>query len=151
MGIESFSLYFLFIKMKIISVKKSVHKEKYGRIFERSDIMKFYIKNSDNILQATCRFSKETKLLTLERSSLVHKTYVCKKCDAVEKLRTTLIQQRKLKDHNEETYLLMEEIEFSDINSAVCLVLGSDVYQAEKIIENEFGETLTDVYEGELT
>lgn len=112
--------------------------------------MKFYIKNSNNILQATCRFSKETKLLTLERSSLVHKTYVCKKCDEVEKLRTTLIKQGKLKNHNEETYILMEEIEFSDINSAVCLVLGSDVYQAEQVIENEFGETLTSVYEGEL-
>ncbi|MBN2605675.1 MAG: hypothetical protein JXR62_07640 [Bacilli bacterium] len=112
--------------------------------------MRFYIKNPENKLQATCRFNKETKLLTLERSSLISKHYVCNGCSKIEELRLSLIEKNMLKDHNEETYLLMEEIEFNDINSAVCLVLGGHVNQSENIIKNEFGETLADVYKGAL-
>jgi hypothetical protein len=112
--------------------------------------MRFYIKNPENKLQATCRYNKETKLLTLERSSLISKKYVCNGCDKVEELRLSLMNKNLLKDHNEEMYLLMEEVQFNDINSAVCLVLGGHVSQSERIIKNEFGDTLADVYKEAL-
>lgn len=92
--------------------------------------MRFYIKNPDNKLQATCRFDKTTKLLTLERSSLISKVFVCTGCKKVEELRLSLLDKKLLKDHNEAMYLLIEEIQFNDINSAVCLVLGGHVDQS---------------------
>lgn len=112
--------------------------------------MRFYIKNPDNKLQATCRFDKHTKLLTLERSSLINKEFVCTGCDKVRELRNSFLERGLLKEHNEAMYILMEEIEFNDIDSAVCLVLGGHMTESKSIIKNEFDQTLSEVYKEDL-
>lgn len=108
--------------------------------------MIFYISDQNNKLYATCKFNKETKVLTLEKSSFIKKTFNCTGCDEVNVLRDKLHQDDLLADHNEEVYLLKESLEFQDINSAACLVLGGKLTDAEKLICNEFGESIKDVY-----
>ena len=108
--------------------------------------MILYIKDNNEKLLATCKYKTDKKTLVLEKSSLIKKTFNCLGCNEVNKLRETYLQQGKLADHNEEVYLLKENIEFKDINSAACFVLGGKLEKAETLIKNEFGKTLREIY-----
>jgi len=113
--------------------------------------MIFYIKDQNDKLYATCKYDRESKKLTLNKSSLIKKTFNCTGCDKVNSLRKDLLESNMLQSHNEEVYLLANSIDFKDINSAACLVLGGKLLNAEELIKNEFGETIKEVYAEELT
>lgn len=108
--------------------------------------MIFYIKDENNKLYATCKFNKETKSLLLEKGSFIKKSFDCPGCKEILKQRLELLEEGKLEDHNDEVYLLQDPIEFEDVNDAACLVLGGKMRDAEKLIQNEFGESIQNVY-----
>jgi len=108
--------------------------------------MIFFIKDQNNKLYAKCKYDKESKSLFLQKSSFIKKTFDCAGCDAVNRLRNELLDQGKLESHNDKVYLLKDTIEFKDINSAVCLVLGGKLQNAEELIQNEFGESIKEFY-----
>lgn len=108
--------------------------------------MLFFIKDQNDKLYAKCKFDKENKALVLQKSSLIKKSFNCTGCDTVNHLRQKLLEEGKLDHHNDEVYLLNESIDFNDINSAVCLVLGGKLQDAENMIKNEFGKSIKEVY-----
>jgi hypothetical protein len=108
--------------------------------------MLFFIKDQNDKLYAKCKFDKESKTLILLKSSLIKKTFNCTGCDAINHLRKQLLDQGNLENHNDELYLLNNPVEFKDINSAVCLVLGGKLQDAEDMIKNEFGKSIKEVY-----
>lgn len=108
--------------------------------------MIFFIKDQNDKLYATCRFNKDSKQLILEKSSFVKKSFDCAGCDSINTLRDNLIKDDKLEEHNDEVYLLKQPLEFTDINAAACLVLGGKLRNAEDLIQNEFGESIKEVY-----
>jgi hypothetical protein len=108
--------------------------------------MLFFIKDQNDKLYAKCKFDKENKSLLLQKSSLIRKSFDCIGCDTVNHLRQELLDEGKLENHNDEVYLLNDSIEFKDIISAVCLVLGGKLQDAEDMVQNEFGKSIKEVY-----
>lgn len=108
--------------------------------------MIFYIKDRNDKLYATCKFIKDSKQLVLEKSSFIKKTFNCSGCNSINKLRSELINDGKLQEHNDDLYLLNQTVTFTDINAAVCLVLGGKLEDAETLIKNEFGESIKEIY-----
>lgn len=108
--------------------------------------MIFYIKDRNEKLYATCKYDKDSRKLVLNKASLIKKSFNCSGCDKVNNLRDKLFEQNLLEDHNEEVFLLADSIEIEDINSAACLVLGGKLLDAEKLIKNEFGTTIRQIY-----
>lgn len=118
--------------------------------------MDFYIKDTEGNTIATFTYLTSTKdcstckAIVVKAESLISKNAYCterfKDCKTIDDERIKIIESAIVEEHNEEYYILKEDIVFSSPYIAVSVILGHTENEAWSILINEENQTLMDVY-----
>lgn len=118
--------------------------------------MDFFIKDDLGNKVATFNYLTSTedcttcKGIVVKKGSFISKNAYCverwKDCKTIDKERETVINSVKVEDHNDEYYMILEDMVFSSVYIAVSVILGHTENNAWNILVNDNNETLMDVY-----
>ena len=118
--------------------------------------MDFYIKDTEGNTIATFTYLTSTKdcstckAIVVKAESLISKNAYCKErfkdCKTIDDERKRIIESVKVEEHDEEYYVIKEDIVFSSPYIAVSVILGHTEKEAWNLLINEENQTLMDVY-----